>query len=112
MQETPDERDSRERDLSALIDLMRTEVSKDGGTLRLVAADYTTGVVKIELGGACGTCSLTGSTLEDGVKRILLQRLDWVTEVTGEVDESSSVEGFNGWAPKTINTEDASTRVV
>jgi Fe-S cluster biogenesis protein NfuA len=100
MQAPADDRTRREHDLSALIDLIRTEVSKDGGTVRLVEADYLTGVVKIELGGACGSCSLTGSTLEDGVKRILLQRLDWVTEVAGEVDESSSVEGLNGWTPK------------
>lgn len=90
----------RARDLQSIIEIMQAEVAKDGGTLSLVDADYATGVVRVELGGACGSCSLTGSTLEDGVKRILLQRLDWVTEVTWHIDESSDVQGSNGWTPK------------
>jgi hypothetical protein len=65
----------------------------------LVSADYNTGVVSISLGGACGTCSLTGTTLEDGVKRILTQRLDWVTEVVGVIDTSEEFEGTGNWRP-------------
>jgi Fe-S cluster biogenesis protein NfuA len=89
----------RSSDLSELLEVMSAEVSKDGGTLTLVSADYNTGVVSISLGGACGTCSLTGTTLEDGVKRILTQRLDWVTEVVGVIDTSEEFEGTGNWLP-------------
>lgn len=91
--------DSRSRDLTDLMDLMRAEVAKDGGTLTLLDADYVSGVVSVSLGGACGTCSLTGTTLEDGVKRIITQRLEWVTEVKGEIDGSVTTPGSGNWRP-------------
>jgi|LakMenE01Jun11ns_1017448.scaffolds.fasta_scaffold9321496_2 Fe-S cluster biogenesis protein NfuA len=92
----------RSLELSELLEVMRTEVAKDGGTLTLVSADYNTGAVAISLGGACGTCSLTGTTLEDGVKRILTQRLDWVTEIVGVIDKSEELEGTGNWLPYEI----------
>lgn len=73
---SPEETVRRARDLADLLEVMAVEVAKDGGTIALHAADYTTGVVDVTLGGACGTCSLTGTTLQDGVVRILTQRLD------------------------------------
>lgn len=91
--------ESRSRDLLELMNVMIAEVSKDGGTLTLSDVDYETGVVSIVLGGACGTCSLTGTTLEDGVKRIITQRLEWVTEVNGEIDSTSATPGFGNWRP-------------
>jgi Fe-S cluster biogenesis protein NfuA len=101
----PDELEKRERDLADLLDLMAGEITKDGGTVELGDVDYASGVVGVVLGGACGTCSLTGTTLEDGVVRILTQRLDWVTEVRGHVEETSNVVGSNGWRPKWLTAD-------
>lgn len=86
-------------DLGVLMEILSVEVAKDGGTIELVSADYRTGVVEVSLGGACSTCSLTGTTLDVGVERILKQRLDWVREVRGKVEESSGVTGFHNWRP-------------
>jgi Fe-S cluster biogenesis protein NfuA len=97
---SPQETKRRVQDLTDLLEVMAVEVAKDGGTIALQAADCATGVINITLGGACGTCSLTGTTLQDGVVRILTQRLDWITEVRGTVDETSSTEGQNGWRPR------------
>jgi Fe-S cluster biogenesis protein NfuA len=97
---SPQETERRVQDLADLLEVLAVEVAKDGGTIALQAADYLTGVVTVTLGGACGTCSLTGTTLQDGVVRILTQRLDWVTEVQGTVDETSSAPGQNGWRPR------------
>lgn len=97
---SPQETKRRVQDLTDLLEVMAVEVAKDGGTIALQAADYVAGVIDITLGGACGTCSLTGTTLQDGVVRILTQRLDWVTEVQGTVDEDSSATGQNGWRPR------------
>jgi Fe-S cluster biogenesis protein NfuA len=101
----PDERAKRERDLSELLHLMAGEITKDGGTVELRDVDYSRGIVGVVLGGACGTCSLTGTTLEDGVVRILTQRLDWVTEVRGHIEDSGNVIGSNGWRPKWLSAE-------
>lgn len=94
------EMERRERDLGELLGLVAAEVAKDGGSVSLIDVDYRSGVLTVALGGACGSCSLTGSTLEDGLVRILTQRLDWVTEVRGVVDETSGVPGTGNWRPR------------
>jgi len=102
---TDDERTGRERDLRALLDLMRPAVQADGGDLELVAFDVETGVVEVQLQGACSSCAISSTTLQGGVDRILRGRLDWVTEVRGGVDESvdpfeSAAMGQGAYVPK------------
>ena len=86
------ELEERESGLKRVLDLMRPAIKDDGGDLELVDVDYEPGFVKGRLSGACGSCALSGSTLEAGVERILKGRLAWVTEVVGEVDDSLSFE--------------------
>jgi Fe-S cluster biogenesis protein NfuA len=83
---------------------MRPAVQADGGDLVLVGADPETGVVEVQLQGACSTCAISSTTLRAGVTRILTDNLDWVTEVTGDVDdtidfETSSALGRGGYVP-------------
>lgn len=90
--------------LTGLIDLMRPAVQADGGDLVLVSADVATGVVEVQLQGACSSCAVSSATLQGGVERILRDRLDWVTEVRGGVDESmdpflSEAMGRGGYVP-------------
>jgi Fe-S cluster biogenesis protein NfuA len=90
--------------LAGLIDLMRPAVQADGGDLVLVHADVVAGVVEVQLQGACSSCAISSSTLQQGVERILRDRLDWVTEVRGGVDESmdpllSGAMGRGGYVP-------------
>jgi Fe-S cluster biogenesis protein NfuA len=85
---TDDERARRLAALTALMDLMRPAVQADGGDLVLVRADVETGVVEVQLQGACSSCAISSSTLQGGVERILTDRLPWVTEVLGGVDDS------------------------
>ncbi len=92
--------DRRVRDLGDLIEVVRPAVEADGGTLRLVSADTDSGVVVVELAGACGSCEVAGMTLEGGISRILRQRLDWVTDVSGTVQEDPLATGWGGWTPK------------
>jgi Fe-S cluster biogenesis protein NfuA len=101
---TDDERGERLAALQALIELMRPSVQSDGGDLVLLKADVESGVVEVQLQGACTSCAISSSTLEGGVERILKGRLDWVTEVIGGVDDadsSTSVQiGVGGWVPR------------
>ncbi len=99
-----DERASRLADLTALIELMRPAVQADGGDLVLLGADVESGVVDVQLQGACSSCAISASTLQGGVERILTGRLDWVTEVRGGVDESmdpfaADALGRGGYVP-------------
>jgi len=101
-----DVREERLEDLQLLIDLMRPAVQADGGDLVLLSADPETGVVEVQLQGACSSCAISSSTLEGGVKRILTERLDWVTEVIGRVEEVdfdfTFPQGVGGWVPKEL----------
>jgi Fe-S cluster biogenesis protein NfuA len=98
-------RAKRLADLQALIDLMRPAVQSDGGDLVLVHADVDLGVVEVELAGACSSCAVSSATLQGGVERILRDRLPWVTEVIGGLDESmddfeSAALGRGAYVPR------------
>jgi Fe-S cluster biogenesis protein NfuA len=95
----------REGELRALIELMRPAVQADGGDLELVSFDVDSGLVEVQLQGACSSCAISSATLEGGVDRILRGRLDWVTQVVGGVDESadpfdSAALGRGGFVPR------------
>ena len=97
---TDQERATRLKALNALLDLMRPSVQADGGDLVLIRADVETGVVEVQLQGACSS-----DTLQGGVTRILKDRLAWVTEVVGGVDDSIDPEdsmslGVGGYVPR------------
>jgi Fe-S cluster biogenesis protein NfuA len=100
-----EERASRLRALNALLELMRPSVQADGGDLVLLRADVETGVVEVQLQGACSSCAISTDTLQGGVTRILKDRLAWVTEVLGGVDDEIDVEdsmslGVGGYVPR------------
>lgn len=102
---TEDERASRLHALTELMDMIRPAVQSDGGDLVLVGADVETGVVEVMLQGSCSSCAISSTTLQAGVNRILQDRLPWVTEVKGGVDDSidpevSAALGTGGYIPK------------
>ncbi|HVX21450.1 MAG TPA: NifU family protein [Acidimicrobiales bacterium] len=101
---TDDERAERLGQLQSLIELMRPSVQADGGDLVLVGADVETGVVEVQLQGACSSCAVSSATLQGGVERILRDRLSWITEVVGGLDDSvdpfeSASMGQGGYVP-------------
>ena len=102
---TDQERSTRLKALNALLDLMRPAVQADGGDLVLISADVESGVVEVQLQGACSSCAISSDTLQGGVTRILTDRLKWVTQVIGGVDETMDVEdsmslGAGGYVPR------------
>lgn len=102
---TDEERGKRLEDLNTLMEMMRPAVQADGGDLALVSADVETGVVEVMLQGSCSSCAVSSTTLQAGVERILRDRLDWVSEVHGGVDESmdweaSAAMGRGGYVPR------------
>jgi Fe-S cluster biogenesis protein NfuA len=101
---TDAQRSERLGQLQSLIELMRPAVQADGGDLVLVGADVERGVVEVQLQGACSSCAVSSATLQGGVERILTDRLPWVTEVVGGLDDSldewdSAALGRGGYVP-------------
>lgn len=101
---TDEERADRLAKLQGIMDLMRPAVQADGGDLVLVRADVGSGVVEVQLQGACSSCAISEATLSGGVERILRERLPWVTEVLGGLDDSLDLEesaalGAGGYVP-------------
>jgi Fe-S cluster biogenesis protein NfuA len=63
------------------IEVIRPALQADGGDIELVDVDEGTGVVSVNLIGACGTCPVSTQTLKAGIERIMRDRVDGVTEV-------------------------------
>ena len=100
-----EELERRRAALAEIMELMREAVQQDGGDLVLAEVDYHAGIVDVELQGACGSCAISAMTLRAGVERMLKERLEWVREVRGEVDDSldyfeSAALGRGAYVPK------------
>ena len=72
------------------IDAIRPAVQADGGDIFLRNVDQETGVVTVELVGACVSCPASSLTLKAGVERILKDRVEGVTAVEALGAESES----------------------
>jgi Fe-S cluster biogenesis protein NfuA len=61
--------------------VIRPALQADGGDIVLHDVNEETGVVSVELVGACTTCPASDQTLKAGIERIMKDRIDGVTEV-------------------------------
>jgi Fe-S cluster biogenesis protein NfuA len=61
--------------VEATIGVLRPAIQADGGDLRLVSVDETTGVVQLELSGTCAGCSGQPDARSGGIERILADRV-------------------------------------
>ena len=73
-------------EVQKVIDAIRPAVQADSGDLMLLDVDEETGVVTVELTGACVTCPASTVTLKAGIERILKDRVEGVTEVVNAGD--------------------------
>jgi Fe-S cluster biogenesis protein NfuA len=64
-----------------VIQVIRPAIQADNGDIYLRNVDEVTGVVEVELVGACVTCPASTVTLKAGIERILKDRVEGVTEV-------------------------------
>jgi Fe-S cluster biogenesis protein NfuA len=79
-----------EEQVRKTIDAIRPAVQADGGDIFLRDVDVETGVVTVELVGACVSCPASSLTLKAGVERILKDRVEGVTAVEALGAESES----------------------
>ena len=75
-----------EAKVRATIDAIRPAIQADAGDIFLRGVDAETGVVEVELVGACVSCPASTVTLKAGIERILKDRVEGVTEVVNVGD--------------------------
>ena len=63
------------------IEVIRPALQADGGDIVLRDVDEQSGVVSVELVGACTTCAASDQTMKAGIERIMKDRIDGVTAV-------------------------------
>jgi Fe-S cluster biogenesis protein NfuA len=63
------------------VEAIRPALQADGGDMRLLEYNEETGVLEVELLGACGGCPMSSMTLKAGIERILRDRVPGLTEV-------------------------------
>lgn len=68
-------------EVEKVIAAVRPAVQADRGDVVLVSVDSETGVVEVELQGACTSCPASSQTLKAGIERIMRDRIPEVTEV-------------------------------
>ena len=79
-----------EDQVAKTIDAIRPAIQADGGDIILHGVDVDTGVVTVELIGACVSCPASTVTLKAGVERIMKDRVPGVTAVHAVGLESES----------------------
>ena len=70
-----------EKKVATVIEVIRPAIQADEGDIFLRGVDAESGVVSVELTGACVTCPVSTATLKDGIERILTARVPGVTSV-------------------------------
>lgn len=74
-----------------VVEVMRPVIQADGGDIELVGIDHDTGVVTVQLQGACVSCPASTITMKAGIERIMKDR---VPEVTSVVQPDDTGAGF------------------
>jgi Fe-S cluster biogenesis protein NfuA len=74
-----------------VIKAIRPAIQADNGDIFLRDVNESTGVVSVELVGACVSCPASTVTLKAGIERILRDRVDGVTEVLNVGEEAATI---------------------
>jgi Fe-S cluster biogenesis protein NfuA len=64
-----------------VIEIIRPAIQADGGDISLLDVDSDSGVVTVELHGACVSCPASTVTMKAGIERIMKDRVPGVTSV-------------------------------
>ncbi len=70
-----------EQKIVELLQKVRPMLQADGGDVEFISFDEKTGVVKVRLQGACGSCPMATLTLKNGIERYLKEALPQITAV-------------------------------
>jgi len=65
--------------VAEVIEAIRPAIQADGGDIILHTVDEPTGIVEVELTGACVSCPASTVTMKAGIERIMKDRVPGVT---------------------------------
>jgi len=68
-------------EVKKVLESIRPTIQADGGDVELVDVDEKNGIVKVRLQGACTHCPMSEITLNDGIGRVLKEKVEGVKEV-------------------------------
>jgi len=77
------------KQVEATIEVIRPALQADGGDIVLHDVDEASGIVSVELVGACVGCPASTQTLKAGIERIMRDRVDGVTEVVNVAEAAA-----------------------
>ena len=78
--------------VQATLNEIRVALQQDGGDIELVEVNEETGIVRVELQGACRGCPYSQLTLTGYVERVLKERIPGVEQVVNVNLESLKME--------------------
>ena len=81
MQDEAQEKATIADQVRGVIEDIRPLLQRDGGDIQLVGVEESTGVVSVQLQGACAGCPHAAMTLKMGVERHLKEKVPEVREV-------------------------------
>ena len=67
--------------IKGALDKIRPHLKMDGGDVKFVKFDEKTGVLEVEMQGACGGCPMSQMTLQDGIGRAVMEEVPEVKEL-------------------------------
>lgn len=67
--------------LEDVLDAIRPSFQADGGDIELIGIDDETGVVTIEMTGACAACMFASTDISEGIDTIIKEHVPGVTAV-------------------------------
>ena len=67
--------------LEDVLDAIRPSFQADGGDIELIGVDDETGVVTIEMTGACAACMFASTYISEGIDTIIKEHVPGVTAV-------------------------------
>ncbi len=62
-------------EVKKVLDQIRPSLQADGGDVELIAVNAKTGIVKVRLQGACAGCPMSQLTLQEGLGRVLRNKV-------------------------------------
>ena len=87
------------KDIKSVLDKhIKDNVAMHGGIINFLS--YDTGIVKLEMAGACSGCAMSKKTLHEGVERMLKHYVPEVNQLIGEDDEQAAEQGYKPFIPK------------
>jgi Fe-S cluster biogenesis protein NfuA len=67
--------------IESVLDKIRPGLQADGGNVEVVEYDDETGVLYVQMQGACGGCPMSTMTLKMGIERAIRAEIPEVKEV-------------------------------